>query len=107
MEGNKNTETTPPPPQVKEKSIVIAQGELTSPSDNTNTEKTPPSPQVEERRITRELVLATSPLPTSWGEGAPPDTDKADKAERPAAETETTPKRQKITTNRTTGAQSA
>jgi hypothetical protein len=87
--------------------IVIAQGELTSPSDNTNTETTPPSPQVEERRITRELVLATSPLPTSWGEGAPPDTDKADKAERPAAETETTPKRQKITTNRTTGAQSA
>jgi hypothetical protein len=89
MEGNKNTETTPPPPQVKEKSIVIAQGELTSPSDTTITETTP-SPQVEERRITRELVLATSPLPTSWGEGAPPDTDKADKAERPAAETETT-----------------
>jgi hypothetical protein len=125
-----------PPPKLssKERSIIIAQGkkpikekqppskepslepgELTDLASSSGTAP-PPPPSTKTTEVAqdkteiteRSIVLATRPLPAWWGKGAPPDADMADKEERPAAETEVTPKKQKITkSKKIMGAQSA
>jgi len=81
--------------------------------DPTSSAKTTPPPSPSTKTIeatqgtvtTRSTALTTRPTPTSQEQGAPSDADMADKGQRQAADTEVTPKKQRITkTNNTKGA---